>query len=239
MKIGMIGLDTSHAIAFTSLLNDKNHLHHVTGGRVTTAYPGESSDMALSYTRLDRFTEQLQTDYGVKMVHSIEEVAQEVDAILLESVDGRVHLGQFQQIAPYQKPVFIDKPLAASAEDALKIMNLARKYQTPLMSSSALRYSESFAEALTSENDIMGIDVYGPLELEPAQPGLFWYGIHMVEMLYAALGLGCERVQAAVTEHHEIITAQWESGILGTIRETVSAITNLAAFFILLRRAYK
>ena len=218
MKIGIIGLDTSHVMAFTSMLNDKSHPHHIPGGRVIAAYPGGSPDMALSLTRLNRYTEQLQADFGVKIFHSMEEVVQQVDAILLESVDGRVHLNQFRQIAPYQKPVFIDKPLAASAEDAVKIMHLARKHQTPLMSSSALRYSESFAEALTSQRNITGIDLYGTPELETTQPGIFWYGIHMVEMLYAALGPGCKKVHAAVTDHHEIITAQWDSGTFGTIR---------------------
>ena len=39
LKIGMIGLDTSHAVAFTKLLNDPNNPFHVTGGKVMMACP--------------------------------------------------------------------------------------------------------------------------------------------------------------------------------------------------------
>jgi len=41
---------------------------------------------------------------------------------MLESADGRVHPEQFRRIAPYGKPVFIDKPLAVSVRDAEEIL---------------------------------------------------------------------------------------------------------------------
>ncbi|SEN13557.1 Gfo/Idh/MocA family protein [Lihuaxuella thermophila] len=220
LKIGMIGLDTSHAPAFTRLLNDPGQEYHVPGGKVTVAYPGGSPDFKLSASRVDGYTCELRDQFGVKIVESPEAVAEQCDAILLESVDGRVHLEQFGRVAPFGKPVFIDKPLALSSRDAQAIIDLADEYAVPLMSCSALRYAGGLTAVLeqTGKGNIIGADCYGPMPLEPLQPGLFWYGIHVAEMLFAILGPGCLRVMSVSNEDHELVTGVWADGRVGTIR---------------------
>src|SRR5688572_20900366 len=89
LRIGMIGLDTSHVIAFTELINDPTHKQHVPGGKVVAAYKGGSPDLESSSKRVDGYTATLEKKFGVKIVGSIEELCEQVDAILLESVDGR------------------------------------------------------------------------------------------------------------------------------------------------------
>ncbi|UKS28719.1 Gfo/Idh/MocA family oxidoreductase [Paenibacillus sp. HWE-109] len=220
LKIGLIGLDSSHVVAFTELLHDQNHTYHIPGGEVIVAYSEVSPDFEMSYSRVEGFTEQVRNRFGVKIVDSLEEVAETCDAILLESVDGRIHLDQFRRIAPYGKPTFIDKPFALSSREAREIADLAHKHGVPLMSCSALRYAESFTEALltTEHGPVIGMDCYGPMALQATQPGVFWYGIHTVEMLYRALGSGCVQVSAVSNEHHDVITGLWENGAIGTIR---------------------
>ncbi|MBV6713722.1 Gfo/Idh/MocA family protein [Paenibacillus chitinolyticus] len=220
LRIGMIGLDTSHAVEFTKLLNDPGHPWHVPGGRVVIAYPGGSEDFELSRSRVGGFTEKLRGEYGVEIADSPAAVAAACDAILLESADGRVHAEQFRQIAPYGKPVFVDKPLAVSSRDAGEIAAQAVRHGVPLLSSSSLRYAEGLTEALggSEKGAVTGADCFGPLALEPTQPGLFWYGIHMVEMLYAALGPGCVHVTAAAGESHEVVVGVWADGRIGTVR---------------------
>lgn len=219
LKIGIIGLDTSHVIAFTKLLNNPDDEHHVPGAEVVVAFPGGSRDMELSYTRVEGFTNQLREDFAVEIVDSIESVAEKSDAILLESVDGRVHRDQFEKIAPFKKPVFIDKPFATSSSDAREIKRLADQYQTPVMSSSALRYSVSVSEAIEASvgQNPYGLDAYGPLALE-ANHGLFWYGIHTAEILYRALGTGCKQVTVTKTADHDLIVGEWQDGRIGTLR---------------------
>jgi predicted dehydrogenase len=218
--IGMIGLDTSHSTAFTKLLNEPDNEYYVPGGKVTYAFPGGSPDFEMSYSRIERFTSTLRDEYGVQLLNSPAEVAERSDAILLTSVDGRVHLEQFRQIAPYGKPVFIDKPFAVSTEEAKEMMLLAAEYNVPMMSSSSLRYAQALVDALSTGTDdaVIGADCYGPAELQPTQPGLFWYGIHAAEMLYRILGKGCVQVTAATNESHELVVGVWEDGRIGTIR---------------------
>ncbi len=222
IRIGIIGLDTSHVAAFSELLNTSSHAFHVKGGLVTAAYPGGSADFERSHKRVPVFAEQLKDKYGVEIVETPEAVAGICDAILLESADGRVHLDQFRKIAPYGKPTFIDKPLAVSSGDARSIVQLAEKFKVPLMSASALRYADALTSILgdDAKDTIFGADFFGPMEFEITQPGLFWYGIHIAEMLYAALGKGCFRVTVSTHDNFDVVTGMWRDGRAGSIRSS-------------------
>ncbi|MEF3308046.1 Gfo/Idh/MocA family oxidoreductase [Paenibacillus sp. GYB004] len=220
LNIGMIGLDTSHVLAFMKLLHDKEDPWHVPGGKVVAAYPGGSPDFPSSITKIPGYTATLRDEYGVRIVDSPEEVAEASDAVLLHSVDGRVHLSQFHRIAGYGKPVFIDKPFAVSSADAREMVRLAEAHRVPLMSASSLRYVKALQDAIEGggKSPIIGADACGPMALEPTQPGLFWYGIHTVEMLYAVMGKGCVQVTSVTSNDHDVTTGLWSDGRIGVIR---------------------
>jgi len=220
LNIGIIGLDTSHVVAFTKLLNDKTHPFHVKGGKVVVAFQGGSPNFELSQSRLEKFTQELHENFHIKLVQSMEEVAEESDAILLESVDGAVHFEELKKIVAYKKPIFIDKPFTLSSEVAAEMVKIAEEYGTPVMSSSALRYAESITKVLHKHKKrvIIGADCFGPLEIIDQQQGYFWYGIHMAEMLFAILGPDVKSVSTISNEHHDILTGYWNDGRLGTIR---------------------
>lgn len=220
MNIGIIGLDTSHVVAFTKLLNDKNHPFHVKGGKVVVAFQGGSPSFELSKSRVEKFTQELQENFNIKLVQSLEEVAEESDAILLESVDGAVHFEELKKIVAYKKPVFIDKPFTLSSEVAIQMIRMAEEYGTPVMSSSALRYAESLTKTLHKHDKrvIIGADCFGPIEIVDQQQGYFWYGIHLAEMLYTILGPRVKSVSAISNDYHDILTGQWSDGRLGTLR---------------------
>ena len=217
LRIGLIGLDTSHAPAFTKLLNDDAQPYYVAGGRVVAAFAGGSPDFGLSWNRVGDFTQQVR-DYDVAILDSPSAVAQHCDALIVTSVDGRVHLSQFREIAPFGKPVFIDKPFATTSADARAIAELALQHDIALMSASTLRYGQPLIEALAQSPSLIGADCSGPMELETTQPGLFWYGIHAVEMLYAAMGRGCQSVTALSSPDQEFVTGLWGDGRIGTVR---------------------
>lgn len=216
LRLGMVGLDTSHCVAFTELLNLPDHPYHVPGGRVVIAYPGGSDAFSLSRERVDKYAARLQKDHGVKVVDSITAVAEEADAILLESVDGRQHLEQFALLAPYAKPVFIDKPFATSVSDAREILRLARENGTPVFSCSALRYAAGIVE-LGQDRTILGCEAFGPMAILPDFPGLFWYGIHAAEILFAKMGCGCRAVYTVRGELADVVAGEWADGRTATL----------------------
>jgi hypothetical protein len=209
LRLGIAGTDTSHVIAFTTILNDPNHKDHVAGARVVAAYKGGSPDLPSSWDRVEKYAAELQSKFGVEIVPDIATLLGKVDAVLLESVDGRVHLAQFREIARSGKPVFIDKPLASTLEDAREIAAIAKKYGVRWFSSSALRYSSLLPELRKDRVD--GALVWGPGPLEAThQLDLSWYGIHAVEILYA--------LTRTYGPDAEVVTGRWKDGRVAGIR---------------------
>src|SRR5687768_18060481 len=78
LRLGMIGLDTSHVVAFTSLLNKTNSKDYIPGGKVVAAFKGGSPDVVASSTRVEGYAKQLQEQLGVKIGESIEELSRQV-----------------------------------------------------------------------------------------------------------------------------------------------------------------
>src|ERR1043166_6174614 len=163
LRLGMIGLDTSHVPAFTKLINDTSDKNHVSGGKVVVAFKGGSKDVESSWSRVDGYTRQLQENYGVKIVDTIEELCQQADAVLIESVDGRPHLEQARPVINAGKPLFIDNPVAGSLRDAIEIYRLARQRNVPIFSSSSYRFYDSLIAVKKADvGEIRNVISYGP-----------------------------------------------------------------------------
>jgi predicted dehydrogenase len=220
IRIGLIGLDTSHAVAFTQLLNDASRPDHITGARVVAAFKGGSPDVESSASRVEQFTTELRDKWQIELVDSIDALVQRVDAVMLTSVDGRVHLAQARPVLAAHKPLFVDKPFAASVRDAVELARLARESNTPIFSSSSLRFADD-VQAMKRDPraaEVMGALAWGPATLEPHHPDMFWYGIHTIEILYTFMGPGCEQVSRTHTAGSDAIVGRWKDGRIGIVR---------------------
>jgi predicted dehydrogenase len=221
-RIGIIGLDTSHSTAFTKALNDPAAGPEFSGYKVVAAYPKGSLDIKSSTDRIPAYTEEVKKS-GVEIVDSIEELLKRVDFVLLETNDGRRHLEQALIVIKAGKPLFVDKPVAASLIDAITIFEAARKYSVPLFSSSSLRYISGAKEiAEGSLGKVLGADTYSPATIEKTHPDLFWYGVHGVETLFTLMGIGCQRVSRTFTENTDVVVGVWKDNRIGTFRGTRS-----------------
>lgn len=218
LRLGLIGLDTSHVIAFTSRFNEPDNPNHVPGGRVVAAFKGGSADIESSHTRVEGYTKTLVEKYGVKIYDNIKEVCENVDAILLTSLDGRPHLSQVRPVFEANKPVFVDKPVAGTLKDAVEIYRLAKKSKVPCFSSSSLRWYPGVVEVANADvGELISVLSYGPAPSEPNHPDLFWYGIHPTEALFTVMGTGCETVTRTSTEDTVVVTGIWKDGKVGTL----------------------
>ena len=222
LRIGVIGLDTSHVPAFAKTLNDPASKNHMPGARIVAAFKGGSPDITNSWGRVDKFTQEVQEKYGVKIVPSIEELCRQVDVVMLESVDGRPHLEQARIAIRAGKPLFIDKPMAASLHDALEIFRLAREHKVPVFSASSLRFGKGTQAVRNgSIGKVTGAETFSPVSIEPHHPDLFWYGIHGVESLFTVMGPGCATVKRGTTPEGKIeVIGTWQDGRTGIFRET-------------------
>lgn len=218
LRVGVIGLDTSHAPAFAKLLNDPDAPPELAHCKVVAAYPKGSPDIESSTKRVPEYTKIFQ-DLGIEIVDSIPALLEKVDCVLLETNDGRPHLEQVLPVLKAGKPCFIDKPIAGSLTDAVAIFEAAKKYKVPVFSASSLRFAEGAQKIRGgSLGDVYGCDAYSPASLEATHPDLFWYGIHGVETLFTVMGPGCESVTRAQTPGTELVTGVWTGGRIGTFR---------------------
>jgi hypothetical protein len=218
LRIGIIGCDTSHSVEYAARLNDESNPDHIPGARITVAFPTMSPDMPWSRSRADGFVKELQEKRGVRLVGSIDELLSESDAVLLCSLDGRPHPQQARPILEAHKPVFIDKPIAASYREARDLLLLAEKLGTPAFGASAIRWYPGVLEVAQADvGPVRGALSYGPSPIEPTHPDLFFYGIHPTEALFTVLGTGCRSVQRVTSVHTSVVVGEWEDGRVGTV----------------------
>lgn len=218
IRAGMIGLDTSHVPAFVGILNDPKAEGDVAGIKVVAGYPG-GTDLPASKDRVEKFTEAIRAK-GVEIVDSIPKLLEKVDVVMLESVDGRIHLQEAVPVIKAGKPLWIDKPVAGSLVDAIVIFELAKKHHVPVFSSSALRFGAEIQTLRHSPElgPVTGAATWGPCSPSTGTPDLFFYGIHGVEPLFTLMGPGCQTVTRAVSAQVDYVTGVWKDGRVGAYR---------------------
>ena len=218
IKIGIIGLDTSHSTAFTELLNGDSDDKFVKEFEVVAAYPYGSKTIQSSYERIPGYIEEVKK-HGVEITSSIAELLDKVDCVMLETNDGRIHLEQAMEVFKSGKICYIDKPIGATLGQAIAIYEMAEKYNVPIFSSSALRYSPQNQKLRNGEfGKILGADCYSPHKVEPTHPDFGFYCIHGVETLYTLMGTGCESVNRMSSQDADVVVGRWKDGRIGTFR---------------------
>jgi predicted dehydrogenase len=221
IRVGLVDFDTSHVVAFTQRLNHVGvgEDQWVNGAKVVAGCPGTSE---ISPERIPGYIEQLK-GYGVEIVNNPEDLIGKIDAVCIESQGGSVHLERAKPFIEAKLPVYVDKPFTCSTEEAKTLFELANKNNVPVFSSSSLRYALEIREVKAQADalgKVVGADAYSPASLHPGNPGLFHYGIHGVETLFALMGKGCQSVQCAETEGTTQVTGLWADGRIGTVRGT-------------------
>ena len=213
LRAGIIGTDTSHVPAFAKTLRSRPEWKI----RLVAAFKGGSPDLPTSANRVEGFAKTIREEYGVEIVDSIDALLPKVDVVFLESVDGRPHLAQVTPVMNARKPVFVDKPLAASLEDARRIVALAKETGTPFFSSSSSRFHPDLRRL--RENPGVGtvtkVQATYTLNMIEFHPDLFFYGIHGVEALYAVMGTGCTTLSRRIEGDADITTCRWKDGRTG------------------------
>ncbi len=230
IRIGIVDADSSHAPEFTRRINHVGieEEQWVEGARVVAAYPGFSEAVADARTKNEQYTQAL-VEYGVEMVDSPEALLGEVDAVMIESDDGRRHYAPARMFIEQGVPTFVDKPMACALSEAVELAELARERGVPLYSASSLRYAPEVVEVASGEalGAVVGADAISPSKVAVEDvPGLMYYGIHAVETLYTLMGPGCESVQAIDSPYGILVTGRWRDGRLGSVRGFVKGVAG-------------
>jgi predicted dehydrogenase len=219
IRVGMIGLDTSHTVAFAKILREAKPEDGAVGRlKLVAAYPGGSQDIPSSANRVEGFTREIR-ESGVAILDSIDELVGQVDAVLLTSVDGRKHLEQAIPVFRAGKPCFIDKPFAADLADAIAIHRASEQFHARWFTSSSLRFTPTiWRYRENTSRKIVGAQAWSPCSLDPHHNDLAWYGIHGIEALYTAMGTGCRSVARSASDGSDVAIGVWGDGRHGVFR---------------------
>jgi predicted dehydrogenase len=216
VRVGLVGLDTSHASAFAGILNDPNNPLHIPGAKVVAAYPGGSADMPISISRVAGFTAELRDIYGARIVDTPEDVAEASDVVCILAADGRAHPALLRAVVGCDRPIFVDKPFAVSSVEAQSMFALAAETGVRIFTSSAFRYAEGLIEALNlvraAGEQVRTCSVRYWLQIQQTQGRYFWYGIHASEILLAVMGKGVREVEVLCEGDRDTIKVLHEDG---------------------------
>jgi len=217
LKIAVIGLDTSHSIAFPKLMNDPACAPdlRVDGLRVVSCLRFETPFQDAQ--GLDTRQQQLEA-WGVKVTTSLDEALADCDAIMMEINDPAYHLDYFRRLAPLGKPIFLDKPLAGTLEDGRAIIAEMKRCGTRVWSASSLPFAPGIQAAIDAVGGVVSIGhCFGALGTAPAGDSLIWYGVHSFEMLQRLMGDGARSVRAVDLGPAVVTTVDYDGGRYGVI----------------------
>ena len=245
VRVGLLGIDNFGSVAYTEFLNRPHAEGDFAGVRVVAAYPIGSDDYPESDKLVEQWKKQLLRMYQqpkepkdavppIEMVNSVDELLQRCDAIMIFSMDGRLHLQQATAVLKAGKRLFISRPLASSPEDAIAILKLSAETKTPCWSSSQHRYSTGFSGMRNHPEvgRVLGCDVYGGWSVNAPEADKLTRPLHSIETLYTIMGPGVVSVSCTSAATAESITAVWNDGRVGTYRGIkVGAVKYSATVF--------
>lgn len=204
-RILLMGTDSSHTPAFAKLLA-KDFATEV----VVVRFPEE---FELLPGRKERFQAMIhEAGYVPTDLENIE--GNDFTGVCVLAADGYRRKNHLQAAMEYGAPIYVDKPFALSVENAQSLIASCEETQIPLFSSSALRYAEAFQQAMHRMKGqfVTHIELSGPLEWLSDDYNYSWYGIHLFELVVAALGTEFHEVTCEVCEESHEITVHWNDG---------------------------
>jgi len=218
IKLGVVDFDSSHSVEFIRRINHKDIAEEqwVHGAEVIMgcSYPSEVTDdqTVESYVAAAK-------EMGVEIVESEDDMIGRVEGVLLLSDDGDTHYERALTFIEAGVPMFIDKPLTYSVDQAKDLIETAAEKGVPIFSSSSLRYAPEVVSVAGGEacGGIVSAATFSPAKPQKHHAGLWYYGIHAVETLYALMGPGCEAVRCVSTETSDMVMAEWTDGRLAAV----------------------
>jgi len=199
MRIGLVGVESSHAEDFLRHLNSQTRHHDIA---VTTLWGGDPS----------RTAELLALVPDVVAVDSLDQLIADVDAVIVSDRHGDLHLPHALPAIAARRPVFINKPFTCTLEDAIALVDAADHARTPLLSASALRWQTETAmlrQSLASLPGPFAISGHGTWYPESPYGGAIFYAIHTIELLQELLGTGWSNLRLEAGDHP---TVRYDAG---------------------------
>ncbi|OHB60115.1 MAG: hypothetical protein A2Y12_09210 [Planctomycetes bacterium GWF2_42_9] len=222
MIIGIIGAENSHATAIAKAINVEGKVKGFTVGYIW----GETAEFAQKAAELGKIP---------NVVSDPSKMLGKVDAIVVDHRHGQYHLKAALPFVKQGSPVFIDKPLCCRAKDGAEFLKIAHNFKAPVTSFGVVPLQRSFINFMRKLEKIGNIysgAVYGPCDIKSPYGGVFFYGIHQVEMALHAFGYDVEKVLVVKNDKNAIGQLFYKNGktiVLNLIESGCSGFSITAA----------
>ncbi len=213
LKIAMLGADSSHVDAYAALMNPPDAPFH-----------GRAQVIALWGAEADQAAQKAAALNIPRIAATPDEALKGVDLVMVEARYGDDHAALTRLALERGLPVFVDKPITNSLDDARDLFGLAQLRGAALFSCSPLRYAAELAalpDALPHTGAVMGLAAYP--SLGPRAANIYFYGVHLAELLLTVFGGGVEAARWMPGVRADVGTVRYADGRLVTLhflRET-------------------
>lgn len=199
-NVAIVGIENSHATEIVRHLNGEEAVDLPV--RVSALVAGE----------VERTRELAELGAITRIAPEASELNGAVDALIVTSRDGALHRALAVPFLEAGTPVWVDKPLATTLDDADAILAAAERGGTTVTSSSALRWLDdtaAIADAVAGVGALQSLTVSGPADADSPHGGLFFYGIHHADVAQhllpgAAEGVEVERADGRVVARYRV-----------------------------------
>ena len=206
LNLGLVGVNTSHADAFSRIFNgDDEKPPVVDGARISHVW---GNDM--------KRVEALSATHSIpNRVADSREMIGSIDGVLIidDTGGGATHADLARPFLEARLPVFVDKPMTTNYADAVALFDLTEANGALLMSCSALRFPVELSDAraaFDSAGTLSSIIAVGPGEW-------FYYGIHAVELLGAITVARPEWVHRHAFDEKDVAIVAYDSGLVAVV----------------------
>lgn len=179
LKIGIVGAENSHSRAIARSLNVQKKLR---GVRVEAIW-GEKR----------KWAEDVAADTDIPtIVRQPKDLIGMVDAAIVDHRDGKLHLPAARPLLRARLPLFIDKPFCCSLSEGKRFLAEAKKRRVPVVSFGVVPLQKSFEKArrdVGKLGKLLSVTTSGPADLYSKYSGVFFYGIHQIDMIVRVAGL--------------------------------------------------
>lgn len=189
MRIGIVGAENSHCTHIAKKLNIEQALPDC---EVTHVW-GETAEFAAKAAEEGRIPH---------VVADPSDMISHVDGVMLDHRDGKYHLPAARPLVDAGIPVFVDKPFCTDLDEGIDFVRFARSKNVAVTSFSTVPLQASvisFYEAAKKLGRLRAVVTAGPCDIESQYGGVFFYGIHQVEMVTKLLN--AEPLEVTISRH--------------------------------------
>lgn len=218
IRIGIVGAENTHSVAIAKTLNIAKR---VPGCRVVAIW-GETDKFARDAAKAGCIP---------SIVKRPADMIGDIDAVIVDHRHAKHHLPAAEPFLRARLPMFIDKPFCYRLAEGKAFLARARRARVPVTSFSSVPTSRSFADflkAVRKSGEVRSAATVGSCDLESKYGGIFFYGIHQVDVLLEAFGTDVAAVAVSRARRGESAVASlfFRSGLVASMHCLTSGKTG-------------